>query len=404
MENENEINEITKSENENKIKPTRNIIFFRNDRKLKIKNFFTNDIIKYSLEQSKENNFLEKSLIKNSSNMNIIKFNNFVRNNENIKMNNPIKLAKITKEIQKEIDKENVKTSIYLDKKLNIYDFFKHISVINKDKNPLNNSCENSFSFSKFFDNNYKRKPINIKRIFFRPNIPQETNKLKTGKNANNNFKNNIKYNKEESVKLKLHEFNFSKLQELSFLNKIHNLDNDINSTKKDSIARINFSTNEFKNKYLFGKMKKNNNIKNINIPIINSNNNKFSVLYKLKSIYEKNKRKDISKLNKIIYNIGDKVNLSKSSKKRNKSFFEETEKFPLEKVNSSISIYRKIIINNKVKKPINIKLNSLRIPNIKDNPISNINSLENENKLNSVPNKKNLINIMTLMELKHKK
>ena len=40
MENENEINEITKSENENKIKPTRNIIFFRNDRKLKIKKFF----------------------------------------------------------------------------------------------------------------------------------------------------------------------------------------------------------------------------------------------------------------------------------------------------------------------------------------------------------------------------
>ena len=150
--------------------------------------------------------------------------------------------------------------------------------------------------------------------------------------------------------------------------------------------------------------MKKNNNINNINIPIINSNNNKFSVLYKLKSIYEKNKIKDISKLNKIIYNIGDKVNLSKSSKKRNKSFFEETEKFPLEKENSSISIYRKIIINNKVKKPINIKLNSLRIPNIKDNPISNINSLENEDKLNSVPNKKNLINIMTLMELKRKK
>ena len=79
MENENEINEITKSENENKIKPTRNIIFFRNDRKLKIKNFFTNDIIKYSLEQSKENNFLEKSLIKNFSNMNIIKFNNFFK-------------------------------------------------------------------------------------------------------------------------------------------------------------------------------------------------------------------------------------------------------------------------------------------------------------------------------------
>ena len=259
-------------------------------------------------------------------------------------MNNPIKLAKITKEIQKEIDKENVKTSIYLDKKLNIYDFFKHISVINKDKNPLNNSCENSFSFSKFFDNNYKRKSINIKRIFFRPNIPQETKKLKTGKNSNNNFKNNIKYNKEESVKLKLHEFNFSKLQELSFLNKIHNLDNDIISKKKDSIARINFSTNEFKNKYLFGKMKKNN---NINIPIINSNNNKFSVLYKLKSIYEKNKIKDISKLNKIIYNIGDKVNLSKSSKKRNKSFFEETEKFPLEKVNSSISILKSLLILN---------------------------------------------------------
>ena len=402
MENENEINEITKSENENKIKPTRNIIFFKNNRKLKIKNFFTNDIIKYSLEQSKENNFLEKSLIKNSSNMNIIKFNNFVRNNENIKMNNLIKIAKITKEIQKEIDKENVKTSIYLDKKLNIYDFFKHISVINKDKNPLNNSCENSFSFSKFFDNNYKRKPINIKRIFFRPNIPQETKKLKTGKNANNNFKNNIKYNKEESVKLKLHEFNFSKLQELSFLNKIHNLYNDIISKKKDSIARINFSTNEFKNKYLFGKMKKNKN--NINIPNINSSNNKFSVLYNLKSIYEKKKIKDISKLNKIIYNIGDKSNLSKSSKKRNRSFFEETEKFALEKENSSISIYRKIIINNKVKKPINIKLNSLRIPDIKDNPISNINSLENEDKLNSVPNKKNLINIMTLMELKRKK
>ena len=276
----------------------------------------------------------------------------------------------------------------------------KKLNIINKDKNPLNNSCENSFSFSKFFDNNYKRKPINIKRIFFRPNIPQETKKLKTGKNANNNFKNNIKYNKEESVKLKLHEFNFSKLQELSFLNKIHNL--DINSTKKDSIAHINFSTHEFKNKYLFGKMKKNKN--NINIPNINSSNNKFSVLYNLKSIYEKKKIKDISKLNKIIYNIGDKSNLSKSSKKRNRSFFEETEKFALEKENSSISIYRKIIINNKVKKPINIKLNSLRIPNLKDNSISNINSLENEDKLNSVPNKKHLINIMTLMELKYKK
>ena len=146
-------------------------------------------------------------------------------------------------------------------------------------------------------------------------------------------------------------------------------------------------------------KIKKNNN----NISNKNSSNKKVSILYNLKSIYEKSKLKDISKFNKIIYNISDKASLSRSSKKRNRSFFEESEKIPIEKENSSISIYRKIIINNKFKKPINYKLNSLRIPNIKENSISNLNTLENEDKLNSVPNKKSLINIMTLMELKHK-
>ena len=168
--------------------------------------------------------------------------------------------------------------------------------------------------------------------------------------------------------------------------------------------------------------MKKNKN--NINIPNINSSNNKFSVLYNLKSIYEKKKIKDISKLNKIIYKIGDKSNLSKSSKKEIGHFLKKQKNLPQKKkillylfkyqiklkheiinwIKSSFLKYRKIIINNKVKKPINIKLNSLRIPNLKDNSISNINSFENEDKLNSVPNKKHLINIMTLMELKHKK
>ena len=394
MEKNEIINEITKSENENEIKPTRNIIFLRNDKKLKHKNFFSNEIIKYSLEQNKDNSFFEKSLTKHSNNMNIIKFNNFIRNNENTKLNNPIKLAKITKQLQKEIDRENNKTSIYL------FDFLKNISVINKDKNPLNNSCDNSFSLSKFIDNNYKRRPINIKRVYFRNNISKEIKKLKTHKVIHDNSKNNIKSDKEKSFKLKLHDFTFKKLQEINLLNKIRNLDNDIILTKKDSIARINFPNYENKNKYLFGKIKKNN---NNNISNKNSSNKKVSILYKLKSIYEKNKLKDISKFNKIIYNISDKASLLRSSQKRNRSFFEESEKIPIEKENSSISIYRKIIINNKFKKPINYKLNSLRIPNIKENSISNLNTLENEDKLNSVPNKKNLINIMTLMELKHK-
>jgi hypothetical protein len=325
--------------------------------------------------------------------MNIIKFNNFIRNNENPKLNNPIKLAKIAKQLQKEIDRENNKTSIYL------YDFLKNISVINKEKNPLNNSCDNSFSLSKFIDNKYKRRPINIKRVYFRNNISKEIKKLKTNKVFHDNSKNNIKNDKEKSFKLKLHDFTFKKLQEINLLNKIRNLDNDIILTKKDSIARINFPNYENKNKYLFGKIKKNNN----NISNKNSSNKKVSILYNLKSIYEKSKLKDISKFNKIIYNISDKASLSRSSQKRNRSFFEESEKIPIEKENSSISIYRKIIINNKFKKPINYKLNSLRIPNIKENSISNLNTLENEDKLNSVPNKKNLINIMTLMELKHK-
>ena len=394
MEKNEIINEITKSENENEIKPTRNIIFLRNDiKKLKHKNFFSNEIIKYSLEQNKDNSFFEKSLTKHSNNMNIIKFNNFIRNNENTKLNNPIKLAKITKQLQKEIDRENNKTSIYL------FDFLKNISVINKEKNPLNNSCDNSFSLSKFIDNKYKRRPINIKRVYFRNNISKEIKKLKTNKVFHDNSKNNIKNDKEKSFKLKLHDFTFKKLQEINLLNKIRNLDNDIILTKKDSIARINFPNYENKNKYLFGKIKKNNN----NISNKNSSNKKVSILYNLKSIYEKSKLKDISKFNKIIYNISDKASLSRSSQKRNRSFFEESEKIPIEKENSSISIYRKIIINNKFKKPINYKLNSLRIPNIKENSISNLNTLENEDKLNSVPNKKSLINIMTLMELKHK-
>ena len=103
-----------------------------------------------------------------------------------------------------------------------------------------------------------------------------------------------------------------------NLVNKNENTDSII-LFKKNSISRIKFSSIEYKNKYLFGKIKKN------NTDFLHNyfNEKKTKTIYSLKNFLERIKIKDISKLNKIIYNIEEKDNLSIFPDNKNKSFSE---------------------------------------------------------------------------------
>ena len=387
------IEEISKSGNDIKIEPTKNIIFSQKEKKLINKNIFTNIILKKKLEQNKDNNrnFI-KSLIENNKNNNITKF----YKSRNIYINKEINAIKLDEKISELFQKENEINNNNLNnynKKFYIINELNHGSIINRKRNRNNSKIffPNSLSLNKI-NTKKKLEPIDINKMPFISKIAKEIIKLKNEKIIKNENKNNI--NKSIGVEVRLLNLNLSKLDEPKTLKQSHSINNDtIILSKKNSDNTINFSSAENKNNYLFGKRKK----KNLNIlEKFYNYENKIKTLYNLKNFFEKNKTKNISKSDKIIRNIDDKVNSNSSIfvNNKNKSFSESSKNYnnDNEKINISEKMYNKISINN-IHIRNNNKFNFLRINEVKDNCISEINFLkEIEDKSKSVMNKKNLI------------
>ena len=367
--------EVTKSENDYKIKPTKNNAFlYKKVIKLK-KNNFSNIPLKQSFEQRKDSLFLEKSFIKKDNVIYLLRNNNAPK--DSIKIN-PIKIgSKILKKFMKEKkEKENYNFISKLGRNINIVHFLHNISFLKKHKCYINRNLDNNLSFNKSENNNFKKKSV-LKNLDYIPKLPYKTIKLKKRKI----IKDDIIYNKSSDVDSNL---SISKILESKNFNQ--SIDNEsIILTNKSIIKRIKFSSYENKIKYLFSKLK-NNRINTIEEYSYKKNKNiKYN---NVDDDYRRNKGSYISKLNRIIYNIGEKNNLSLYTPKKSNSFLKEVKRPFNENDSSSITNYRKIIINNKFKKPINYRLHSLRFSLIKENHKSILNISKDSKEISqSVPN-----------------
>lgn len=333
MENGNIISEEkTKSENDYKIKPTKNIVFFR--------------------EKS-----TQKDLIAKKTKKNLLKTTNgkaFMKEN---KMLNLLKLSQS-----------------YYNKKGNMKMYPIKISSKNENESRKENELFKKISGLKY--------NLNIKHsnFGFMPKIPTKIIKLKKRNSHDININYHILSNKSSNAD-NFSNINFSRYLESKSPNVSMNNESIILS-KNNSISRINFFSYENKIKYLFGKIKRG------EIKTIENYSNKNNIKYKFKlnnSLLKKNLIRDKSKLNRILYNLEDKNNLSFYSNKKN-SF--ELDKYSIKNDSSSISIYQNIIINNKIKKNLNYKLSPLKIPERKEKYRSILNiSQDNEEKYKIFPN-----------------
>ena len=382
------VEEMTKSENEFKISPTKNTDFFpKNRRKLK-KNFIPTISLKKYFEQRKDFIFNAKPF-NQKDNKDILNKNFSPPNKNNIKLT-PIKPNnKVSKETQKDPDSEkdnnkeknkDIKSTKEI-KENKIANILKKISILKKQRYLTNHKIKNQLSLIQYL-NKYQKK-INLKKCNHIAKTPYETIKLQK-RNDNKNERSSLSSNIEGIIP----NINLSKLKETNkpFNSFENSLDNDsIILTKKNSISRINFYSYENKIKYLFGKLRKK---KPYTIDKY-SNKKNSKITYKLDKVFGRNRTRDISQYNKLIYNIGNKSNSSIYSNNKNISFFEDSEKYSIEKDSLSL-LYKKIIMNNKIKRKVNFKLFFFKNPLIrnKNKYFFNI-SRESENKSHSVPNKK---------------
>ena len=386
METENElIEEIAKSENGYQIKPTENINFFRIETKKTNKNvLFSNDILKNSLEQSKDNTVVEKSLNKSNSEINITKLNTSLYKNQIKNLyQNTLKFKKL-KESPKE--NENSNTSKIFNEALNICRFLNNISILKRYRNLNKKSSEYNLYLSQ--NHNVKKKEVNIKKITFMPKTLKDLTITNTRKKVVKVNKININFKIKEAEENKT-KSNILKMSDLNAYNNLNSLENDsINlNNKYHSIIRLKISSYQNKLKYLFDELTEK--------KFSNTSKKKTKIIIKLNNRLRGSKIKDNSKFNKIIYNINDKCDLPINPNLNNSSFFEDTKNIIDGKLSLS-SIYNKIIINNKLRKPNNIKLKlnpfklgqlkSIYFPNIQYTP-------KNKKKSFCLPNKISLIN-----------
>lgn len=386
MEDENEIiEEITKSENGYQIKPTENIKFFRKDRKKAIKDYlFSNDILKNSFEQSKDNTIVEKLLNKSNSEMNITKLNTSLYKSKIKNLYpNKLKFKKLNESLK---ENENSNNGKIFNEALNICHFLNNISILKRYRNLNNKSSENSLYLSQ--NNIVKKKEVNVKKITFMPKTLKDLTLTNTRKKAIKFNKVNINFKMKEPEENQT-KSNILKTPDLKAYNHLNSLDNDnINlNNKYHSIIRLKISSYQNKLKYLFGEL----NEKKLN----GSNKEKTKIIFKLNNRHHGNEIKNNSKFNKMIYNLNDNCNLPINPNFNNSSFFEDSKNIFDGKISSS-SIYNKIIINNKFRKPNNnkLKLNPLKIGQLKSVFFPNIQfTPKNKNKSFILPNKISLIN-----------
>ena len=403
MENVNKkFESFLKSENDTKKEPIKNNIFSKNRNNIMNKILFTNVLLKKSIEQIKnDDRIFSKSLMTNKKNKNIIKSNTSrnIKKDKKMKDNRNDKLLKIS---FRENGNKSTNSTINSNKNFNINKFLHDLSVIKRKRilNNLENFLSNSTSIKELIKQN-KIIQINNNQKSLSLKTSKEIKKLKN-KSKTKNLNNNIKYNKNLAVKVRLLNLSLSKLKEPKKFNKVNSIDNEKTIlSEKNSIKMINFFSHKNKNEYLFHTIKK----KNSRILDKVFNENKAKTIYNLKNYFVKSEIKNSSKSNKIFYNISDKnnslVNIKNiSSYKSQKNNYNKQE---------SKNIYEqknnKTFLNRKINNQTIHNINSKKIHNIKYNFISEINHLkEIEHKSNSVINKRNLINIMTLIELQNKK
>ena len=385
MKNENiAAEEINKTENDNKIRPTSNSIFFSNDKNILKKKLFVNQKLKSSLRKKSKIIALDESLIKKINLDNIFKLD---KSQDEPTINKIFLINKSGNYAFKNI--------IEFNKAYNIIRFLHNKLIIRKSKNHLNNSLDSNLSINKF--DNKNKSNINIKQYpKFISNISKENNNDeidKKIKNINKN-KNNIKSIQNRIWNLK--NLYSNPLINSKSLNQNQSIDNETNILiKNKSISVLKFSSLQNKNKYLYGKMKKQN---SDNFEGSNSNDKRKIKRYIVKTYLinkdnsKSNLAKDNTELNKIIYNVPRRKDILFSSKRKYNSFLEKSQNFSMEKQNSELSIYSKIINNNRIKKPKDYKLISLKKFLSKENfLINNKNIYENDFKSLSVPNKSSI-------------
>ena len=185
MKNENiAAEEINKTENDNKIRPTSNSIFFSNDKNILKKKLFPNQKLKSSLRKKSKIIALDGSLIKKINLDNIFKLD---------KSQNESTINKIF--LINKSGNYAFKNIIEFNKAYNIIRFLHNKLIIRKSKNHLNhlnNSLDSNLSINKF--DNKNKSNINIKQYpKFISNISKENNNDEIDKKIKNINKNNIK-------------------------------------------------------------------------------------------------------------------------------------------------------------------------------------------------------------------
>lgn len=340
---------------ENRIKPTKNINFFKKCFLESSKNNSSNNILKNSIEQSSNKISLNKSLILNYK---IIDFKNLNESLNKFRNRKNYQIKFFTKMSPKgiEINKNNNISNEFFKK----YRFINNDFFIKSKRNNCEENNENNFSLSQFLLNHLKRI-IKAKTLIFKQeneNISYDNRKKEINKKFFKYAKiiNKEKKNREQPEKDNPNS-NIPKMKESNNFNDSNNIsNNNIKLIKKNSIVQLDFSSfdnKDYKDRYyLFDKIIKRNSDNKKNY----ANNKNKKLISKLRKHGPGNKENDISisKINK--YDINESIDLPKFAYRKSNSFFEES-KYSGAEQNSPKGIYPKSNAINSIHKPIGYNL-----------------------------------------------
>lgn len=348
MENDNEIiHEIYNREN--RIRPTKNIYFFRKCFLENNKNNISNYILKNTSEQDSNKISIKKSLINEEKTIdfkNLNKSLNKYRNKKSYPINFFTKISQKEIEINKD---NNISNEIF-----NKYPFLNNELFVKQLRKNWEKNNEHKFCLSQYVLNNLKRI-VNIKNQIFKKEIENNIDE-KRKKEINEKFqKYNKIFNKRKiNRELSKSSTNSSKAKGAKTFNEYNNINcNNIKLIKKNSIVQLDFSSFENKDRfYLFDKIKKRNSNNKNNY----ANNKNKKMTSKLKKYTTVNKENEFSKINN--YDINESSDLPIFSNRKSNSFYEES-KYSCAGRNSNKGIYPKSI--SIIHKPINYNLNFIK-------------------------------------------